>query len=136
MKMMKTLSMLVLALTCAIACSSSSSPADVAMDATKCIQKGSYDKIADYIYVSPGTSAEEAEQGRAMITGMMKDKGGKQIEAMGGISSYTLVSEEISEDGAEANVKINIVYGNGTEDVNDMDLILGEDGKWYLDISK
>ncbi len=133
MKKFLTLSIFATLFSVAVSCSSSSTPSSVAEEVTKCIQKGDYDKLGEYIYAEKDDA--NAEQTKAMVVGMLKDKGGKAIEKKGGIKSYTTISEEISEDGSTAEVEVEVTYGDDSTENNDYDLI-NVDGKWYLEIKK
>ena len=63
------------------------------------------------------------------------ERGGKQMEQKGGITSYTLASEEIAEDGKTAKVAYETTYGDGSTDKMKLDLIL-VDGEWKPTINK
>ncbi len=116
-----------------VSCSSStSSPSDVVETLAKCMKSGNYDALSDVIY-SDGSA--ESTQMKVAVVSMLQDKGAKTVEEMGGIKSYEILSEEISEDGESAEVAMKIVYGNGNVDEKDYDVIM-KDGKWYLEISK
>lgn len=118
-------------------CSSSSdTPTAVAEKLIELMKAKDYEKVADYMYVKPGTSAEEEEQGKAMIVGLMQNKASKDIDSKGGIDSYETISETISESGEKAVVVINVIYGDGSSKEQKTKTIKGEDGKWYLDMSK
>ncbi len=130
MKKFITLFSLICAFVCAVSCSSSSTPSSVAEQQMKAMKSGDFDKLADLFYFEP----DEAEEGKQMISGLTS-KLGPQIEEKGGIKSYEIISEEISEDGESATVVVSITYGNGSVDEEDIDTVM-HDGKWYLHFSK
>jgi hypothetical protein len=79
--------------------------------------------------------AEEQEQAKQMFLAMFDEKGSKMIDEKQGIVSYTLVSEEIAEDGKSAKVKYDITYGDGTTQTQIFELVL-VDGVWKQQIKK
>ena len=83
-----------------------------------------------------GKDKKEIEDEKQMLVAMMKDKAKKKFEKQDGIKSYEALSEEISEDGKTAIVKMKIVMGDGSETTDDIKLRKDEDGNWKLDIGK
>lgn len=121
-----------------IGCSGSSSdtPGKVVLKAYGHLQAGEYEKVSEMFWVDPAKSSpEEVEQGRAMLTSLMQGKAAPQIAKKGGLKSYEVVEESISEDGQTAKVKVRVVYGNGKEESENVPLKLSDDG-WKLHISK
>ena len=55
--------------------------------------------------------------------------------AKGGVTDIEVLSEEISEDGNSAVVKMKITYGNGESEEDETKLVL-VDGKWLLSMDK
>ncbi len=94
------------------------------------LKKGDADKLAELFYFE----GDKAEEGKQMIKGLMA-KVGEQIDEQGGIKSYEIVSEEISEDGTSAVVVTSITYGDGTVDEQDTKTVLHDD-TWYLHFGK
>ena len=78
---------------------------------------------------------EEIEQAKQMYVSLFKDKGEKQMEKKGGIESYTLVSEELAEDGKTAKVKYDVTYGDGSVDTQKFNMVL-VDGEWKQEMKK
>lgn len=70
-----------------------------------------------------------------MVSSIVNDKAKPQIEKKGGIISYQITSEEISEDATKATVKYSMEYGNGSTD-NEKSKLINVDGKWKLDPGK
>ena len=56
-------------------------------------------------------------------------------ETVGGIQSYTLVKEEIAEDGNSAKVEFEVTYGDGSKKTEKMNFVL-VDGEWKQEIKK
>ena len=66
-----------------------------------------------------------------------KAKGGSTLDEKGGIKSYDIVSEEISEDGTTATVTANIKFGNGDEDKDyKIKMIKDDKGDWKISSGK
>ncbi|MFI3332894.1 MAG: DUF4878 domain-containing protein [Rikenellaceae bacterium] len=117
----------------ALSCSSSSStPSAVVESFAECMKSGDYETLSDLIY---SDGSEESAQMKAAIVSVFKEKGAESIKDMGGIKSYQVVDEEISEDGQSAEVTLSVVYGNGETNEDTYDTMLKDD-KWYLEISK
>ena len=128
----------VLILTLAMTSCNSNTPIKVAEKSIACIQKGDYEGYVDLIYQKKeeGKDKKEIEDEKQMLVAMMKDKATKKFEKQDGIKSYEALSEEISEDGKTAIVKMKIVMGDGSETTDDIKLRKDEDGNWKLDIGK
>ena len=67
---------------------------------------------------------------------LLREKGTKAMEKKQGLKSYEVLSEEISEDGKSATVKMKMVYGDGSEDTQDLKLVKNDDGDWRLTMGK
>ena len=128
----------VLILTLVMTSCNSNTPTKVAKKSIACIQKGDYEGYVDLIYQKKeeGKDKKEIEDEKQMLVAMMKDKATKKFEKQDGIKSYEALSEEISEDGKTAIVKMKIVMGDGSETTDDIKLRKDEDGNWKLDIGK
>ena len=128
----------VLILTLVMTSCNSNTPTKVAEKSSACIQKGDYEGYVDLIYQKKeeGKDKKEIEDEKQMLVAMMKDKATKKFEKQDGIKSYEALSEEISEDGKTAIVKMKIVMGDGSETTDDIKLRKDEDGNWKLDIGK
>ncbi|MDR3194789.1 MAG: DUF4878 domain-containing protein [Tannerella sp.] len=86
----------------------SNSPSGIVKSAYTELQKGNYDKYFDIaIALTDRVSEDEKESYVNLITEVM--------EANGGLKSFEIQNEEISEDGLTATIEIKIVYGNGTD---------------------
>ena len=128
----------VLILTLVMTSCNRNTPTKVAEKSIACIQKGDYEGYVDLIYQKKeeGKDKKEIEDEKQMLVAMMKDKATKKFEKQDGIKSYEALSEEISEDGKTAIVKMKMVMGDGSETTDDIKLRKDEDGNWKLDIGK
>lgn len=113
----------------------SATPAGAAADCIELIKAKDYEGFVETINMGENATPEEIEQAKQMYVALFKDKGEKQMEKKGGIESYTLVSEEIAEDGNTAKVKYDITYGDGSVETQKFDMVL-VDGVWKQEIKK
>jgi acid phosphatase class B len=116
-----------------VACSGSSPSGEAA----KCIdylKDKDYAAFVETINVKADTPEKEAATKQQLLE-MLQGKGDKMYEKKGGIASYSLISEQIAEDGQIAKVEYEIVYGDGSKDNNSFKMVL-VDGVWKQDISK
>lgn len=109
-----------------IGCGSPSTPADVAKDFFKRVEKN--DKSALDLMSSKVVEAIGKEK---LEKGLEKES--EKITEKGGISSIEVIEEKVEEETAD--LKLKIVYGDGTEKTDKVNLIK-EDGKWKIGISK
>lgn len=112
-----------------------STPADAAAECIELIKDKDYEGFVETIKMNEGVTPEEAKQAKEMYISMLKEKGAAQFEQKKGIASYTLVSEEIAEDGQTAKVKYEITYGDGSTDSQTFNMAK-VDGKWMQDFNK
>lgn len=110
--------------------SSSSSPSSVVKKQLEIFKSGDFEKLADIVYFKGGQTEESAQMFTAVGAKM-----GPEIEKKGGVDSFEITSEEISEDGESAKVKYSVTYGNGSVEEDTAKTIL-QDGKWYIDSGK
>lgn len=134
MKKLFTLLSLVCALFCTVACSSpNSTPTSITEAYMDALQSEDYEAITELFYFDEA-NPEEAAEGKQMITSLIS-KVGPEMEKRGGIESYEIVSETISEDGESADVDVKVTYGNGNVE-NQTSETVQHDGKWYLHFGK
>lgn len=121
-----------------LASCSSNTPTKVAEKSVQCLIDKDYKGYVDLIYFSEKDkgNAEEYEQGKQQLAALLKDKAEKEYKKKGDISSYETITEETSNDGNTANVKMKIKYGNGTEEDTDIKLRKDNDGNWKIDMGK
>ena len=118
-----------------VSCASApATPSDAAVEYYKCVVNGDYEGFANAIHFDT-TDPEELAEGKAMVISLYKEKAAPQIEAKGGIASVEAVGETISEDGTTANVDLKIVYGDGSEENEDVKMVKVDD-KWLLAFNK
>lgn len=115
-------------------CGSANTPSAVAEEACKCMQNEDYEGYADLMDLKKSEDGKGVE--KEQLAALLREKGTKTMEKKQGIKSYEVLSEEISEDGKSANVKMKIVYGNGDEDTQKMKLVKNDDGDWKLTMGK
>jgi len=75
------------------------------------------------------------KEGKAEMIKAFAEKAESSTEAKGGLKSFEIMEENISEDGLTAAVSVKLVYGNGTEDSDKLNFVK-EDGKWKLSMGK
>ena len=114
-------------------CGPANTPSAVAEEACKCLQNEDYE---GYVELLDLKETKNQESDKEQFVAMLREKGTKTMEKKQGIKSYEVLSEEISEDGKSANVKMKIVYGNGDEDTQKMKLVKNDDGDWKLTVGK
>ncbi len=121
----------------AFACSSSSdTPSGVVTAINKAMQNGDYETVVSYIYLDETRSnGMDISEFRSNLASMLEEKGGAELEKKGGIESFEIIDEQINEDGTKAQVTVKTVYGNGTEDEDDTEVVK-HDGKWYIELNK
>ena len=115
-------------------CGPANTPSAVAEEACKCMQNEDYEGYADLMDLKKSEDGKGVE--KEQLAALLREKGSKTMEKKQGIKSYEVLSEEISEDGKSANVKMKIVYGNGDEDTQKMKLVKNDDGDWKLTMGK
>lgn len=135
MKKVFYFSLMVMAMFMMAACSSSSSPGDAMKKYSNYLIKGDYEKFVDGIAVGDSETADKLKEQKAGFVALLRDKVGKEYEKMGGLKSIEILSEEISEDGNTATVKIKQTYGNGETQEGTQSMVK-RDGKWLMSIDK
>lgn len=123
------------ALLATTACGGPATPAETAADYIEMMKNKDYEGFVETIKMNDDVTPEEAKQAKEMYVSMLKEKGDAQFEAKQGIASYTLVSEEVAEDGTTAKVVYEITYGDGSTDKQTFNLV-NVDGKWMQDLNK
>ncbi len=117
------------------ACSGGNTPGGVAEKAVKCMKDKDYKGYVDLVNITEKGEHSEAEM-RSELTVLLSEKASKNIEKDGEIESYKILSEEISEDGTHAVVKMQITYSKGNTDTEEITLVKTEAGDWMLDMGK
>lgn len=121
-------------------CGASNTPRGVAEKAVECLQNEDYDGYLDLVFLKGEDDKDYDEakmkEGKEQLAALLKEKGKKTMDKKGGIKSYEVVSEEISEDGNSAKVTMKTVYGDGSEDTSKMKLVKNSKGDWKISMNK
>lgn len=99
------------------------------------LQKGNYEKAADLIIKNLSTDKVMTAEESAQLVKSFTEKAKQSTEAKGGVKSFEVVEEKISEDGLSATVSTKVVYGNGTEST-EQSKYLKKDNVWKLSMGK
>lgn len=130
--MKKILSVLSLALVAlAFVSCSKNSPEGVVEEYYSRIQKGQYEEAIDLLYFKNDLSDKDKER----IATMIREKGSKENDKKGGISSVVIDNVDLAEDGNSAVVNYTIKYGDGSAK-SEKNKVVNVDGKWLLDSGK
>ena len=114
-------------------CGPANTPSAVAEEACKCVQNADYE---GYVELMDLKETKKQESEKEQFVAMLREKGTKTMEKKQGIKSYKVESEEISEDGKSAIVKMKVVYGDGSEDTNKIKLVKNDKGEWKMSFGK
>lgn len=133
MKKILSILTLIMGLFVLSACNSNT-PSAVAEKAAECIKNKDYAGYVDLIYYKEGKAptAEEKQQ----VADMLKAKAEAAYDKKEGIKSAKAESEEISEDGKEAVVKMKVEFNNGEVSIDTMRLKKDAEGQWRLSMGK
>lgn len=113
-----------------VSCGGGSTPGESAVNVYQHIINGEYQEAIDMFYFD-NENPEEVAQGKAMLVSLLEEKTAPQIEAKGGIQNLEVLSETIAESGNEAVVELKIVYGDGSEDTEEISMFLDPaDDNW------
>ncbi len=117
-------------------CSKTSTPSDTVKASYECIQAGDFEKaVKDYYYEfnaeKPADFTEEDQKQSDAMLAMLCGKAQQSMEAKGGLTSFEIGDEKISEDGLTAEVEVKCVFGNGEEETDSKELEKLND-KWYI----
>ena len=114
-------------------CGPANTPSAVAEEACKCVQNEDYEGYVELMDLKETKNQESEKQ---QFVAMLREKGTKTMEKKQGLKSYEVLSEEISEDGKSATVKMKMVYGDGSEDTSKVKLVKNDNGEWKLTLGK
>lgn len=112
-----------------------STPSDAAAKVYDLMIDGDFEAASKCFYFGNENPEQEA-QAQAMIASMLTEKAAPQIEAKGGLKSVDVLGETIAEDGKSANVEVKMLYGDGTEQTSNVDMVLDADGDWRPTMKK
>lgn len=116
-------------------CSSTDTPGQALSHYMDALKNKNYEEVVNGIAFPDKLTPEELQQAKEQWRALLEEKSAKTIEQQGGIASFEILSEEISEDGNSATVTYKQVFGNGTEDDGTQKMVKKE-GKWQMDINK
>lgn len=119
----------------AMASCTSETPGQAAVKYCQYLQSNDFDKFVEGIVFDEKVTPEQAKEQKEELKALLKDKGAKEFEKKGGLKKVEMISEEISEDGNSAKVKIKYTYGNQTTEEEDTEMIK-RDGKWMMFMKK
>ncbi len=128
-------SLMVMAVFVIAACSSTSTPGGAMKQYGNYLVNGDYEKFVDGFAVDSEMEADKIEKQKESLVAMLKEKASKEYDKKGGLKSIEVLSEEISEDGNTATVKIKQTYGNGETEEGAQKLVK-KDGKWLMAMDK
>lgn len=112
-----------------VACGSSE-PKDVAITFVENVYKGESDDLLKYVYLFE--KDKNTAGVKEMVEGKLKaaaEKAAQKAKDAGGLKSIEVISEEIKEDTATINLRVN--FGNGNEDSERVRLIKDKD-EWKV----
>ncbi|MDR2839755.1 MAG: DUF4878 domain-containing protein [Paludibacter sp.] len=120
--------------------SSANSPAAIEKSMYIEFQKGNYDKgveilIANLDSNNSSSSDETSESEMAESIKTLAEKNKNNYEEKGGLKSFEILKETISEDGQTATVESKVLYGNGSEDTN-TSAYVKRNGVWKVSLGK
>lgn len=115
------------------ACSNSDSPSSVAEKSVECIKNKDFKGYMELLYdKNPGK--KNTEQEKEAFAALLSEKYESTVAKKDGIKSYKVISEEVKD--SVAKVKMQIVFGNGETDDDNVKLRMTKDGEWKLDQGK
>ena len=112
-------------------------PASIQKSIYTQMQKGNYEKAVEIMIEnldSEKTLSTKDAEGVEMLKAFT-EKAKESAEAKGGLKSFEITGEEVSEDGLSTTVSAKLVYGNGKEETETTKYVQ-KDGKWKLSMGK
>ncbi len=110
-------------------------PAAIEKSIYKELQKGDYHQAAELLVSNLDTSEESTAEEKEQTIQLFAEKAQSSMEAKGGIKSFEITEEAISEDGLSAVVSTKVVYGDNTEKVEQTKYV-NKDGVWKMSLNK
>ncbi len=86
----------------------------------KYVLKEDFETAVDMLYEADKASAEE----KALVVGLLKEF----LAQKGGIKDFEILSEQITNDGAKAKLKVKYTYGDGSTKETTENLVKTDDG--------
>lgn len=106
------------------------SPADVSKSFIEKMEKGDIGGAYKLLDGTAEATEEESQKVKAFL-----GEGTKEIREKNGIKKIDVIEETISEDGKEANVRLNLTFGNGETDETTSKLKKTDEG-WKISVEK
>lgn len=134
--MRKLISLLAIVITAALISScSSNSPKAVAEKAMKCIMDKDYKGYVNLVYFDESKEKPESiQRNKDATVAILGEKYDKLSEKKKGFKDYKVLSEEVKD--STAVVKMEISYGNGEKENNDVKMKMDKNGDWKIDNNK
>lgn len=111
---------------------SSNSPADVTKAAITNLADENYSDVVKVYATKDGKDLTEEEQAKLMA---FMPTAKAELDKNGGLKEVKIVEETIAEDGNNAVVKTQLVYGNGKEGKTDSTKLIKVNGNWRIRIN-
>ncbi|MFI3261917.1 MAG: DUF4878 domain-containing protein [Rikenellaceae bacterium] len=123
------------AFVCIVSCSSGASPKAIAEQYAEFVKQGDYTGVVNLLYIqSTGDATQDKEQKEVLID-MFNQNIKPEIEAKGGVKSYSISKIIMDEDKESAITYVDFIFNNGTLNKQKCDLVK-VDNKWYLTFKK
>jgi phosphoribosylformimino-5-aminoimidazole carboxamide ribonucleotide (ProFAR) isomerase len=115
---------------------SSNTPAGIEKAIYSQLQKGNYEKaVTLYFDNLDGAKEYDSAEEKAEEIKAFAEKTQQSDEAKGGLKSFEIVNETISEDGLSTILETKAVYGDGSEQTKKSKYV-NIDGVWKLSLGK
>lgn len=112
-------------------------PSAAAEKVAKAMQKGDYKTVVNQMNFDEedGVSSKEVDDQKEMFASLLEEKASESIAENGGIKSYEIIEERISEDGQTAKVKVKYTYYDDSVETEIMSFSYNNDD-WLLEVDK
>ena len=111
------------------------SPEGIVSKALTKLQEKDYVGYIDLIKFSE-TDAEKLQKQKAALLELAQRKFDKSLEKKQGLESWEVLSTDMDATGDVAVVKVKLMYGDGSEEEEDIKVAQNEEGDWMLDAGK
>ena len=111
------------------------SPEGIVSKALTKLQEKDYVGYIDLIKFSE-TDAEKLQKQKAALLELAQRKFDKSLEKKQGLESWEVLSTDMDATGDVAVVKVQLKYGDGSEEEADIKVAQNEEGDWMLDAGK
>ena len=111
------------------------SPKDIEKAIYNKLQKGNYEKAVEMLFENVESDDDTPAEQKAEVMKAFTEKTKQSADAKGGLKSFEILEEKISEDGKTATVTTKVTYGDGTEDTQNSTYV-NKDGVWKLIMNK